>query len=676
MMRWEVIGFGALVGAAGCARGTAAQAGRRAGHVVRIGPLLCAAVAGCLLCFVAVTTRGADPPVLWMDNEDVLDEATAQNSGMYMPPPESARHGSPVRSTARPNGAGKLAVQRISSNQLRVKLPAGGPVLAPAMADGRIFVGGGFNSTQFYCLDAGNGRTLWNVNLSDNGPSASSYYHGLLLFTTESCTCYALDAANGRLLWSVWLAGSVTSTPTIADGRVLVSYPAAAQLRGQPARRGGRTPAPLSAPASPPPGYVLSARDVRTGKPIWQKWIDHDVMSSPVVHGDGVYIVTFAGTLYKFRLDSGEILLARRCRATSAPVVLDDGVYLTRRVDAGRNMPQECLVKLNRRTGEQRYLAQRCWAPYLADPETRVRQAQAVLSSPPAEEASANETPPARKPLPGDPDYVSGNSPPPPDNRSPSMRLVGRDGPQALQAFCGSRLASFHGGLFNWMGGQLRAIDPATGAKQWGLVLEGLDAGKDAADPAAAPPAVANGSIFLATRSGQLLRIAPSSGRITGRVSLDAPAASQPVIDQGRVLVGTTTGELVCVNTGDPKLTGWNQWGGDAAHSGVAEAAAAADGADKLPRGSGRISRHAKLKDAAAFSPEPAPAAAELKAAYKAFVKRLRLAQAGNRSRSGGSAGIAAIVPPETFRQAVWDELVRSGKLKDAGDGKYELVQP
>ena len=113
-----------------------------------------------------------------------------------------------------------------------------------------------------------------------------------------------------------------------------------------------------------------------TGRPLWQKWIDQEVMTVPVVHGDAAYIVTFAGTLYKFRLSDGEILLARRCRATSAPVVLDDGIYLTRRVDAGRDMPQECLVKLNRRTGAERDAAQCRWAPYLADPASARRASE------------------------------------------------------------------------------------------------------------------------------------------------------------------------------------------------------------------------------------------------------------------------------------------------------------
>ena len=37
--------------------------------------------------------------------------------------------------------------------------------------------------------------------------------------------------------------------------------------------------------------------------------------------------------------------------------------------------------------------------------------------------------------------------------------------------------------------------------------------------------------------------------------------------------------------------------------------------------------------------------------------------------------GIVAITPPNQFPQAVWDELVKQGKLKHAGKGTYELVK-
>jgi len=72
----------------------------------------------------------------------------------------------------------------------------------------------------------------------------------------------------------------------------------------------------------------------------------------------------------------------------------------------------------------------------------------------------------------------------------------------------------------------------------------------------------------------------------------------------------------------------------------------------------------------------------ELKQAFKAFKKRLKLTRLGDESSisggpmsSGRKSEVVAIVPPNQFAQAVWDELVKQGKIKHAGHGTYELVE-
>jgi len=70
----------------------------------------------------------------------------------------------------------------------------------------------------------------------------------------------------------------------------------------------------------------------------------------------------------------------------------------------------------------------------------------------------------------------------------------------------------------------------------------------------------------------------------------------------------------------------------------------------------------------------------QLKNALKAFRKRLKLSLLDDESQlgrgamtGGGRSGIVAISPPDRYPQAVWDELVRQGKLRDAHHGLYEL---
>lgn len=76
-----------------------------------------------------------------------------------------------------------------------------------------------------------------------------------------------------------------------------------------------------------------------------------------------------------------------------------------------------------------------------------------------------------------------------------------------------------------------------------------------------------------------------------------------------------------------------------------------------------------------------APTKEQLKAAFKAFKKRLRTMRLDEESNLnfrptsvGRKSEIVAITPPAQFEQAIWDELVKQGKIKSAGQGTYELV--
>jgi hypothetical protein len=74
------------------------------------------------------------------------------------------------------------------------------------------------------------------------------------------------------------------------------------------------------------------------------------------------------------------------------------------------------------------------------------------------------------------------------------------------------------------------------------------------------------------------------------------------------------------------------------------------------------------------------PTPDDLRAALKAFKKRLKLTRLDDESRlghgamtKGGRSGVQAIQPPHQYPRAVWDELVRQGRLKYTGHGLYTL---
>ena len=80
--------------------------------------------------------------------------------------------------------------------------------------------------------------------------------------------------------------------------------------------------------------------------------------------------------------------------------------------------------------------------------------------------------------------------------------------------------------------------------------------------------------------------------------------------------------------------------------------------------------------------PAGVPTREQLKAAFKAFRKKLKVTRLDAESglnygptTGGKKFDIVAITPPQQFPKAVWDELVKQGKLKHAGQGTYELVE-
>jgi hypothetical protein len=88
--------------------------------------------------------------------------------------------------------------------------------------------------------------------------------------------------------------------------------------------------------------------------------------------------------------------------------------------------------------------------------------------------------------------------------------------------------------------------------------------------------------------------------------------------------------------------------------------------------------KNSQAAEAADLPPSPEV----LKAAYKAFKKRLKLTQLDDASRigrgpmsSGQNSTITGITPPDQYPRRVWEELVKQGKLKHASHGMYSLAQ-
>ncbi len=278
--------------------------------------------------FITCCYAPAQPPAAqtaksdaWRDAEkvDITAQVKEMNSSKFASPPTDFRKG---HVTPRKLDARAISIDK---SGFTITLPSGAPIPTPTVYQGKLYISGGFHSKEYYCCDAQTGKVIWGVDLDDDGPTSAVCADGVVIFNTESCTLFALDADTGKHLWSYFLGDPLTSTPAIGNGRVYTSYPAAG--------RGGKVAPQQKAASQPPPEatHVLACFELKTGKILWQRWIDSDVMSAPVAVDDELYATSFVGTLYKFQQADGTILSAQRKNATSAPVIVGKNVYLTQR---------------------------------------------------------------------------------------------------------------------------------------------------------------------------------------------------------------------------------------------------------------------------------------------------------------------------------------------------------
>ncbi|MEZ4315874.1 MAG: PQQ-binding-like beta-propeller repeat protein [Myxococcota bacterium] len=405
-----------------------------------------------------------------------------------------------------------------------VRMPSGAPITTPVVHADVVLASGGFHGEQVYAYAHGSGAPLWGLDLSDDGPSTSACEDGVCVFNTESCTVFAVDVRSGELLWSYYLGDPQMSAPSVSRGLAYTSYPAWGPS--------GAT-------------HVLAAFDLHTGMLRWQTWLDGDVMSAPVIADGELFVTTFAGTVARLDPDTGAVKGAWAAKATSAPVVMGDAVWFSRRVE-GRDGVMEALAGAGA-SGVDPLLVARP-APWL---DARVQSRTSMYAEGMALDAGNG----------------FGMGAPIEAGAENAMALVGRSSVSMLQSFQGSRPLPWKGLQISTMGDEIVGVDILTGVPRWTHVLPGNVSTSGGSLGTA--PLAAGEHVLVGTLEGEILVLDPEDGRLVKTYGIGHPVRSQPVVHDGWIYVGTTDGRLIGVDTGDPSITGWSQWGGDGARTGT-----------------------------------------------------------------------------------------------------------
>jgi outer membrane protein assembly factor BamB len=220
----------------------------------------------------------------------------------------------------------------------------GGHLGSPLVADDTVYVGAG---KELYALDAATGRTRWEFAAQDYVTSSATVAGGRV-FISDFTFVYGIDQASGALLWTFPAQSAISFSPVAADDLVLVtSGPAVVALD---AASGGKRwelsipgekliPAALSGDTafikSTETLYALRLAD---GSEAW-RYHELNFVSLPALAGGQVFVVAGQGADSRVvALDavSGTSVWKQPVRslATTAPVIAGGAVYV--RMDDGR----------------------------------------------------------------------------------------------------------------------------------------------------------------------------------------------------------------------------------------------------------------------------------------------------------------------------------------------------
>jgi outer membrane protein assembly factor BamB len=430
----------------------------------------------------------------------------------------------------------------------RVEFPAGKPLATPTIVNGKVYLGGGFGSYDFFALDAVTGRQIWHYQTADDGPTAAIVEEDYIVFNTESCELEVLTL-QGESLWKKWLGDPLTSMPAAGGGRVFMAFPC-------------------------PRDHVLACFDLRTGTELWQASVGADLITAPVLAEERVFLATIAGTIYCFDQADGRLVWKDEVNATSAPTVLAGQCYYSQRreekAQESHHEEQEVAAGAvqEARLSEQTQASSSKAAQVLRSYGSTARRAdyldlKAKLKSILQKKYEHHDAAVGFAMHKGHAHMALAGS------------HLGLGTVASMWSFQGSKPFVHGGRLYSSMGDSLLCTDLDRDVTYWNKSFaDPVNQGQETVENDLTPPALCNGKVFVGTVKGKVHCLSASTGDEIWSADVGEPIVFQPAVADGRLYVSTADGHLVCIETGDPADDGWFMWGATAAHNGLAEPAA------------------------------------------------------------------------------------------------------
>jgi outer membrane protein assembly factor BamB len=422
-----------------------------------------------------------------------------------------------------------------------VTIPEGHPIATPAYAFGKIFVGGGYGSHDFYAFDAETGKLAWKYKTDDDGPSAAVVEEGCVAFNTESCTVFVLSANDGHLLWKEWLGDPLMSQPAIAQGKLFIAYP-------KSDKNGS---------------HKLLCANLKTGKHIWNMPIAGDVITAPVVQDNQVYVACMNGTSYCFNIETGKEIWKKKGATTSAPVVYRGKMIYSEKTTV-KGETQEALASVDLPT----------FTAHSPQPQQQWASAKRMVSfKAPYLQGATNGTigpqgQDASRAYNKLDSAVGFASAPQAASLGASVGNIGINSVAGAWGYQGARATVHNGTVHNTQLTYVNSVDADTGKVRW--TAEAKGAFITGQTQVFSPPSIGKQNMYLVSGDGHLVCMDEKTGDVRFMYNTKQPISFQPALAHGRVFIGTANGMVMSIQSEDPTdAEGWTAWGGNAQHNKV-----------------------------------------------------------------------------------------------------------
>jgi len=399
-----------------------------------------------------------------------------------------------------------------------IKLKTNTPITTPTIVEDHLYVAGGFGSKSYFCFKIQDGSLVWAIDLDDDGPSSAIVIGSLLVFNTESCTIFAVDRFTGEMAWSHWLGDPLLSTPVASENRIYTSYPSHRVYADTTLTNNYK---------KIKPSHPFICLDASNGNIIWQKWLDGDILKTPVIVGSNIYLTTFPGTLYKLDKSTGDILSCSSLNATSPPSLSKNQILITKRSDDSTGV-KESIAILNSESLSFIKEFEQTKAPYL----DYSIQKQSKLKTKSDSLDLGNG--------------FFGGAPATSGWKLASLN-IGQSNVASLQLFQPSLVSVYKSNVICLMGDVIKCVDPLSEKVLWNYKFD-IDQ-KTEGGSVASTPIIAGNKLIAVTLKGELLILNCDNGKVLFKKETNKTVRSSPVIKDGIVFIPTTTGELISVNT-------------------------------------------------------------------------------------------------------------------------------